>query len=121
MFKKSLVIISSILIVAGLFACGNNAEVEELKRQVAELKQQNEEKEEVTRSIDISKSENIQLDKDNTEDSTEKSISMNNIANDEEKDSNQNLTNEELKLLGEYFDIEDTDIPSYDKISLEYL
>ena len=42
MFKKSLLIISSILIVAGLFACGNNAEVEELKRQVAELKQQNE-------------------------------------------------------------------------------
>ena len=119
MFKKSLVIISSVLIVAGLFACGNNAEVEELKRQVAELKQQNEQKEEVTRSIDISKSENI-IDKDNTEDSTEKSISMNNIANDEEKDSNQNLTNEELKLLGEYFDIEDTNVPSYDKISLEY-
>ena len=46
MFKKSLVIISSILIVAGLFACGNNAEVEELKRQVAELKQQNEQKQE---------------------------------------------------------------------------
>lgn len=42
MFKKFLVILSSILIVAGLFACGNNAEVEELKRQVAELKQQNE-------------------------------------------------------------------------------
>ena len=42
MFKKFLIILSSILIVAGLFACGNNAEVEELKRQVAELKQQNE-------------------------------------------------------------------------------
>lgn len=48
MFKKFLVILSSILIVAGLFACGNNAEVEELKKQVAELKQQNEQKQEET-------------------------------------------------------------------------
>ena len=32
MFKKFLVILSSILLVAGLFACRNNAEVEELKR-----------------------------------------------------------------------------------------
>ena len=46
MFKKFLVILSSILLVAGLFACRNNAEVEELKRQVEELKQQAEEKKE---------------------------------------------------------------------------
>ena len=48
MSRKFVIIISSILIVAGLFACGNNAEVEELKRQVAELKEQVDEKQEET-------------------------------------------------------------------------
>lgn len=43
MLKKIQIVLSSILLVVCLIACSNNnAEVEELKRQVAELKQQNE-------------------------------------------------------------------------------
>lgn len=40
MLKKVLITVISIIVAIGLFACGNNAEVEELKKQVAELKQQ---------------------------------------------------------------------------------
>ena len=37
MFKKFLVILSSILLVVGLFACRNNAEVEELKQNLIKI------------------------------------------------------------------------------------
>lgn len=80
MFKKFLVILSSILLVAGLFACRNNAEVEELKRQVEELKQQAEEKkeeksEEVVGTVENSYKNTLQeeteLDKNRMESSVE--------------------------------------------------
>ena len=118
MFKKISLFACYILVIIGLFACGNNAEVEELKRQVAELKQQAEEKEEARNDI-INKSKSTQFDK-NSEDAVDLSINSNDAENKEGKDKNESLTFEELKILGEYFDIEDTDTLSYDKISLEY-
>ena len=76
-------------------ACNNNAEVEELKRQVAELKQQNEKSSEGSNSYNLSM-EDMLKEKKNDDDK------VNNSANEKEgntDDSSNKMTDEEMVMV----------------------
>ena len=96
MFKKFLVILSSILIVAGLFACGNNAEVEELKKQVAELKQQNKKINGDLNSSNLSMEDTQRRKSDSDEDDKVNNSTKKTIDND---DASNKMTDEEMVMV----------------------
>ena len=96
MLKKIQIVLCSILLVVCLIACSNNnAEVEELKRQVAELKQQNEKTNEDSNSNNSSM-EAILNEKKDEDDKVDNSAK--NIFGDL-----SNLSGEELHKMGRMY------------------
>ena len=96
MLKKIQIVLSSILLVVCLIACSNNnAEVEELKRQVAELKQQNEKTNEESNSNNSSMEAilNEKKDEDDKVDNSAKNI-LGDLSN---------LSGEELHKMGRMY------------------